>query len=121
MCNCVNININPVRDYRPVENRHSINPVRDYRPVENRCHTALHAVRYATCILQYGCIPYGMLRLCGIQCSTERHIPTECSSNYNTVLNLSPLVPHKRHHFRYVSNQPKNSRFQTIEFWGLNT
>ena len=24
-------------------------------------------------------------------------------------------------YFRYLSSQPKNSRFQTIEFWGLNT
>ena len=39
MCNCVNININPVRDYRPVE---------------NRCHKTSNAVRYATCMLQYG-------------------------------------------------------------------
>ncbi len=23
--------------------------------------------------------------------------------------------------FTYLSSQPKNSRFQTIEFWGLNT
>ena len=28
----------------------NINPVRDYRSVENRCHKALHAVRYATCM-----------------------------------------------------------------------
>ena len=65
------------------------NPVRDYRPVENRCHKASHAVRYATRMLQYGCIPYGMLRLCGIQFSTGRYIPTECSINYNMVLNLN--------------------------------
>ena len=77
MYNCVNININPVRDYRSVE---------------NRCHKALHAVRYATCMLKCGCIPYGMLRLCGIQFSTERYIPTECSTNYNTVLNLSHIL-----------------------------
>ena len=37
MCNCMNININPVRDYRSVE---------------NKCHKASHAVRYATCMLQ---------------------------------------------------------------------
>ena len=24
-------------------------------------------------------------------------------------------------YFRYLSSQPKNSRFQTIEFWGLKT
>ena len=70
----------------------NINPVRDYRPVENKCHKASHAVRYATRMLQYGCIPYGMLRLGGIQFSTGRHIPTECSTNYNNVLNLSHLV-----------------------------
>ena len=45
MCICLNINLNPVRDYRLVE---------------NRCHKASHAVRYATRILQYWCIPYGM-------------------------------------------------------------
>ena len=70
MYNCMNINMNPVRDYRSVENRHI---------------TASHAVRHATRMLQNGCIPYGMQGLYGIQFSTERHIPTECSTNYNTV------------------------------------
>jgi len=32
----------------------------DYRSVENTCYKTSHAVRYATCMLQYGCIPYGM-------------------------------------------------------------
>ena len=58
---------------------YEINPVRDYRSVENRRLAASHAVRYAT---QYGCIPYGMLRLGGIQFTTGRYIPTECFSNY---------------------------------------
>ena len=64
----------------------NINPVRDYRSGENRCHKASHAVRYATCMLKYGCIPYGMQGLHGIQFSTERYIPMECSTNYNSLL-----------------------------------
>ena len=74
--NCMNINKNPVMNYRSVE---------------NRCSKASHAVRYATCMFQYGCIPYGMQRfLRGIEFSIERYIPTECSINYNTVLKLEP-------------------------------
>ena len=73
----MNININPVRDYRSVENRHP---------------KTSHADRYATRILHYGCIPYGMQGLHGIQCSTERYIPMECATNYNTVLNLSLIL-----------------------------
>ena len=45
MCNNMNINKNPVRDYRSVE---------------SRCHKTSRIVRYATSMLQYGCIPYGM-------------------------------------------------------------
>ena len=26
-----------------------------------------------------------------------------------------------KYYLRYLSNQPKNSRFHTIEFWGLKT
>jgi hypothetical protein len=77
MCNCMNINMNPVRDYRSVENRRL---------------TVSHAVRHATRMLQYGCIPYGMQETCDIQFSTERYIPTECSTKYNTILNLSQFV-----------------------------
>ena len=71
----------------------NINPVRDYRSVENRCHKASHAVRYATCMLQYGCIPYGMLRVCGIQFSIERYIPTECSNHNNIVFSTKRYIP----------------------------
>ena len=74
ICNCVNINMNPVRDYRSVE---------------HRCHNVSHTVRYATRMLQYGCIPYGMQVLCEMQFSTERYLPTECSTNYKTILNLN--------------------------------
>ena len=86
MCNCMNINSNPVRDYRSVENRY---------------HKASHTVRYATRILQYGCIPYGMQGTFGIQFSTERYIPTECLSNeryipteckYNTNCKLETIL-----------------------------
>ena len=63
MCNCMNINMNPVWDYRSVE---------------NRCHKASHAVRYTTRMLQYGCIPYGMQETHGLQFSTGRYIPMEC-------------------------------------------
>ena len=80
---------NPVRDYRTVASRYHRNPIRDYRSVENGCHKTSHAVRYATRMLQYGCIPYGMQGTYDIQFSTERYIPTECSTNYNTILNLS--------------------------------
>ena len=66
-----------------------MNPVRDYRSVENRCHKASHAVRYATRMLQYGCTTYGVHGLHGIQFSTERTIPTEYSNHFYTVLNLS--------------------------------
>jgi len=76
MCICMKININPVRDYRSVE---------------KRCHKASHAVRYATCMLKYGCIPYGMLRLYGIQFSTERYIPMECSNNYISTERYIPM------------------------------
>ena len=34
MCNYMNINMNPVRDYRSVENRCHGNPVRNYRSVK---------------------------------------------------------------------------------------
>ena len=73
MCNCMNINKNPVRDYRSVE---------------NRCNKASNAVRYATRMLQYGCIPYGMQATHAIQFSTERYIPTECATKYNIFLNF---------------------------------
>ena len=91
MCNYKNININPVRDYRPVENRCHSNPVRDYRPVENRCHKASHAVRYATCMLQIGYIPYGMYGLCEMQFSTGRYIPNGMSNNKKSIFNLNYL------------------------------
>ena len=71
----------------------NLNPVRDYRSVKNRCHKASHAVRYATSMLQYGCIPYGMQGLHGIQYSTERYIPTECSFNYNTIFSTERYIP----------------------------
>ena len=74
---------NPIRDYRSVASRYRINPVRDYRSVENGCHKTSHAVRYATRMLQYGCIPYGMQGTYDIQFSTERYIPTECSTKHN--------------------------------------
>jgi hypothetical protein len=64
----------------------NINPVRDYRLVEKRCHKASHAVRYATRMVQYGCIPYGMQWLRGIQYSTGRYIPTECVSTGRYIL-----------------------------------
>ena len=82
----------------------NIYPVKDYRSVDNKRLTASHAVRHATCMLQYGCIPYGMQGTYGmsfyraihsygmfkeIQFSTERYIPTECSMKYNTIFNLS--------------------------------
>ena len=70
MRNCMNTNINPVRDYRSVENRHP---------------KTSHADRYATRMLQYGCIPYGMQGLHGIQFSTERYIPTECAITHSFV------------------------------------
>ena len=98
MCNCMNINMNPVRDYRSVENRRL---------------PASHAVRHATRIFQYGCIPYGMQVTYGIQfstgryilteclstgryipmecLSTGRYIPMKCSTKYNTILNLNQL------------------------------
>ena len=81
MCNCMNINLIPVRDYRSVENRY---------------HKASHTVRYATRILQYVCIPYGMQGTSGIQFSTERYIPTECSTIYHTILNLSLSMNQKQ-------------------------
>ena len=55
--------------------------VMDYRPAENRCHQTSHAVRYATSMLQYGCIPYGMQGLCEIHFSTERYIPDGMFNN----------------------------------------
>ena len=75
----------------------NMNPVRDYRSVENRRLTASHAVRHATLLLLYGCIPYGMQGKHGIQfstgryistefLSTKRYIPTECLIKYNTIL-----------------------------------
>ena len=82
--NYMNININPVKGYR--FNYMNINPVRDYRSVENRCHKILHAVRYATRMLLFGCIPYGMQGLYGIHISTGRYIPMECSIHYNIFL-----------------------------------
>ena len=62
-----------------------------HRSVENRCHKKSHAVRYATGMFQNGCIPYGMQGRDDIQFSTERYIPMECSTNYNSVFNLSYL------------------------------
>jgi len=51
------------------------NPVRDYRSSENKCHKTSHAVRYATCMLQYGYIPYGMQSRDALQCvyKSETH------------------------------------------------
>ena len=66
----------------------NLNPVRDYRSVENRRLTASHAVRHATRMLQYGCIPYGMQGTYGIQFSTGRYIPTECSTKYNLLFTI---------------------------------
>ena len=63
----------------------NMNPVRDYRSVENMRFTASHAVRHATRMLQYGCIPYGMQGTYGMQFSTERYIPTECANHYNNI------------------------------------
>jgi len=67
------------------------NPVKDYRSVENTCYKTSHAVRYAACMLQYGCIPYGMQGLREIQFSTERYIPDGMFKFYNTVFNLIHL------------------------------
>ena len=65
------------------------NSVRDYRSVENTCYKKSHAVRYATCMLQYGCIPYGMQGLCDIQFATERYIPNGMFNLCNTISNYS--------------------------------
>ena len=63
------------------------NPVRDYRSVESRGRKASHTVRYATCMLQFGCIPYGMQVLCEMQFSTERYIPNGMFDNYSMIQN----------------------------------
>ena len=68
----------------------NMNPDRDYCSVEKQ---APHSI--ACCqvcdprLLLYGCIPYGMQGTHGIQFSTERYIPMECSIKNNTILNLS--------------------------------
>ena len=64
-----------------------MNPVRDYRSVEKKCNKTSHAVRYASRMLQYGCIPYGMQGTHIIQFSTKRFIPMECPTNYTTIFN----------------------------------
>ena len=84
LCDYLNIMQNPVKDFRLVIQNHRIKPcipLGMHRSVENRGRKASHAVRYATRMLLYGCIPYGMQRLWEIKFSTERYIPDGMFNN----------------------------------------